>query len=171
MRWLRLLTMFAAAYFFLILVVSRLFIPFLGFSKPALPREVPQAMEHKIREMEQQATDPDAYVELAYKFVQSRWHSARFRTITDLPLAFRTDLNEIWDSPGYAHCNTINYVFYVLVARSRFFTPEDVRFRHKLFNLMVHQYVQVRIRGRWLDADPSLVFLHLPLGWHAGWFG
>ena len=171
MRWLKLLAVIAGAYFFLILFVSRIFIPFLGCHKPALPPDIPPVMDRKIQEMEQRVSGPDAYAEAAYEFVQSRWHSARLRTIIDLPLAFRTDLAEIWNSPGYAHCNTINYVYYVLLARSRFFRPEDIRFRYKLFNFMIHQYVQIRTRDQWLDADPSLVFLHLRLGRHSGFFG
>lgn len=158
-------------YLILILIVARMVLPFLGFRKYHPPKEIPPEVLQTILDLEAQSHDQRSYLEGVYKFVQSRWHSARFKTVTELPLAFRKDLSLLWRQPGYAHCHTINYVFYTLLARSKYFTPDDIRFRHKLFNFMIHQYLRVRVNGKWLDVDPSLVFLKFGIGSHAGFFG
>jgi hypothetical protein len=37
-----------------------------------------------------------------------------------------------------------------LLARSRYFTQEDIRLRHAFFNGVLHQYLQVRIGNDWI---------------------
>ena len=47
-----------------------------------------------------------------------------------LPHRYQADFN----SPGYAHCTTVNFVLHTLLARSRYFTRDDIRVRHTFFN-------------------------------------
>jgi hypothetical protein len=161
----------AAFYFVLIFVLARIVVPFLGFKKYPAPRDLPDEVRLAIAELEKRSFDQRSYLQAAYDFVRSRWHSERFKTITELPLAFRTDLKEIWQKSGYAHCTSINFILYALLANSKFFTPGDIRLRHTIFNLMIHQYLRVRVGKDWLDVEPSLVFLNLPVGQRPGFFG
>jgi hypothetical protein len=165
------LTIILFIYVTVIFVGIRLVVPFLGFGTYPMPLELPAEIKAAIKELETNASDPQAYAARAYEFVQARWYSKRLRTVTAAPLAFRTDLAEIWNSPGYAHCHTINRIYIALLVGSKFFSPEDIEVRHKFFNFMIHQYVRVRMNGAWLDTDPSLVFLGHGIGKKAGFFG
>ena len=161
-----------AAYSFTVFFLARLFIPFMGFRKYMPPMRLPSDMWTTIHEMEGTSRDSAEYLARAYDFVTHRWHSERLKTITRLPLLFRTDMRQIWNSPGYAHCTTVNFVLYTLLARSRYFTQDDIRVRHTFFNGVLHQYLQVRIgRNAWIDAHPSTSYLNLPLGERARLFG
>ncbi|HVY67994.1 MAG TPA: hypothetical protein VHA30_03835 [Patescibacteria group bacterium] len=144
----------------------------MGFFKPKLPREIPEEIRTAIAEMEDKASGGSQYLAAAYAFVGNRWRSGRMNTVFYFPLAFRRDLLKIWRRPGYAHCNTQNYLLFVLLAGSRFFRPEDVRFRCVFFNMFIHQYLQVRVDGAWVDADPAGATIRgAPLGSHISFFG
>lgn len=151
--------------------LSRLIIPFRGFKKPLLPKEIPAEMEKIIKELEQKSPDARTYLENVYNFVQSRWRAERLKTILKFPLIFRTDIGEIWNSPGYAHCTTINFIFYTLLVKSKFFKEEDIKFKEIFFNMVPHQYLKIKVGGEWIDADPSVTYLKLPLGKRARFFG
>ncbi len=155
------------AYLLFVFVIARLIIPFYGFRMYPLPAVLPEEIRQAISDLESQSKSAYEYAENVYKFVQSNWYSERLKTVTHLPLAFRTDISRIWRERGYAHCHTVNFIFCVLIGRSRFFTPAEVRVRHRFFNGVIHQYVQARIDGRWVDADPSVRYLHLPFGQRA----
>jgi len=171
MRFVKLLISLLAWYVLTVFFLSRLFVPFMGFTKYDPPNRLPTEVVDTIHQMETTSRDPREYLEHAYNFVRGRWHSERLETITRLPMIFRTDIGEIWKTPGYAHCTTINFILYTLLARSRFFTADDLRIRHTFFNGVLHQYLQVRVGDTWIDADPSTSYLHLPLGQHAKFFG
>lgn len=161
----------SGVYFFVVFFLSRFLVPFMGFGQYQPPREIPREMKDAIAELEAKSSDPRSFLENAYALVRSRWQATRLGTVRNLPLAFRTDLEELWSSPGYAHCHTINYLLRTILVRSKFFREGEVRTRHGFMNFFIHQYLQVRIRGRWTDADPSLAHLRLPIGRHASWFG
>lgn len=165
------ISLIIAAYVFIVFFLSRLFVPFMGFKKYDPPGDLPAEVIATIRELEAQSRNACEYLEMAYRYVRERWHSERLRTITRLPLIFRTNIGEIWKAPGYAHCTTINFILYTLLARSRFFSVDDVRIRHTFFNGVLHQYLQVRIENSWIDADPSTTYLDQPLGQRARLFG
>ncbi len=168
---LELILVILASYTFIVFFLARLVIPFYGFQKYITPRDLPPDMRKTITELEHQSSDQKSFLEHAYVYMQDNWHSERLKTITALPLIFRTDIDEVWHSRGYAHCTTINFILYTLLVNSRFFTEEDIRIRHVFFNGVIHQYLEVQVGLTWIDADPSTKYLRLPLGQHSRWFG
>lgn len=161
------------AYFFIIFVVIRLVFPFMGFSgKLSMPQQIPPEVQAKIRELENASATPEQYLKSAYDYVASTWHAGRFTTIFMASMAFRKDLSKLWDSPGFAHCNTQNYILFVLLADSKFFEADDVRTRTVFFNVFIHQYLEVKLDGKWIDVDPAGASIHgKPFGEHIEWFG
>ena len=161
-----------ATYFFLIFFLLRLVVPFMGFTKPKLPREIPQEITDVITAMEAKSQSQREYSAAAYKLVTSRWYAGRMSTLYYAPLAFRTELPILWSETGFAHCNTQNYILYILLARSRFFRPEDVTVKTVFFNFFIHQYLKVKIDTTWTDLDPAGAAIRgMPLGTHISFFG
>lgn len=159
-------------YFLLIFVILRLIAPFLGFGKFHLPEKIPQEISDKIVELEKSAASPERYAKSAYDFVVSQWHAGRFGTIQHAPLAFRRDILQIWKSPGYAHCNTQNYILFLLLAGSTFFTEKDIEPRCTIFNLFIHQYLRVTLPGGTISLDPAGASIRgMPYGSHIKFFG
>ncbi len=83
-------------YFFIVFVVLRLMIPFLGFGRLALPAEIPEPVKNKIKELENTTADQHEYLAAAYNFVIERWQAGRMDTVWRAPLAFRCNLMEFW---------------------------------------------------------------------------
>lgn len=161
-----------AAYFFLVFVGTRLVIPYYGFKQFSLPKEIPAEIKNKITELELQNPSAEGYLRAAYSFVISRWYAGRGDTVYRAPLAFRKNLLQIWQSPGYAHCHTQDYVLFVLLAGSKFFKPEDIQTRYVFFNFFTHQYIKVRVGEKCVDVDPAGASIRgMPLGKHIAWFG
>jgi hypothetical protein len=159
-------------YVVVVFVGIRLFVPYMGFGRFRLPESLSQEVLQTIRELENKSIDGQAYLAAAYNFVATRWHAGRMNVIFKAPLAFRTNLQKLWNSPGFAHCNTQNYILFLLLAGSKFFTEEDVQPRCVMFNFFIHQYLRVRVADRWVDADPAGASIRgKPLGEHIEWFG
>lgn len=166
------LLFFVAAYFLFVFVVLRITVPFMGFGELMMPSRLPSEIKEEIAKLEIEASSPMEYLKLAYKFVTSRWRAGRMDTLYYAPLAFRKDISEILRGSGYAHCNTQNYLLYVLLAGSRYFDPKDIKTRSVFFNFFIHQYLQVRIGERWIDADPAGTSIRgMSLGTHISFFG
>jgi len=160
------------AYFFLVFFVLRLLAPFMGFGGYRLPATIPQAVKDKITELENKSTDQLSYLQAAYDFVKSRWRATRGEVVYKFHLIFRDDIEKIWDAPGFAHCTTTNFVLNVLLANSKFFKADDIKVKHQFFNFTPHQYLVVKIGGKWTDADPAGAGIRgKGLGYHAKWFG
>lgn len=159
-------------YFVLIFVILRFITPFMSFGPFHLPKQIPQEVLDKIAELEKQSATPEQYLKAAYEFVVSRWHAGRFATVRHAPLAFRKDISSIWNQPGYAHCNTQNYILFLLLAGSKFFKPTDIKPKCVFFNFFIHQYLQVTLLSGRTYADPAGASIHgIPLGGHIEFFG
>ena len=172
MRYLYIIiAIFSGLYFFAVFGLSRFLIPFMGFKKYSPPRDIPEEIKETIKELKNRSVDQRSFLEATYNFVQERWQAERLKTISHFPLIFRTNIAEIWQRPGYAHCNTINFILFTLLVNSRYFTEDDIRIKHIFFNMVIHQYLRVRVGGEWLDVDPSTKYLRLPIGQHSRWFG
>lgn len=157
----------------MVFVLTRMITPFLGFGEFKLPEEIPQKIKEKITELESASATPEEYLKFSYDFITSRWHAGRLATLRFAPLAFRSDISKIWDEPGYAHCNTQNYLLFVLLAGSKFFKQTDIKTQYIFFNFFIHQYLRVNISSsKWLDVDPAGASIRgMPLGTHISWFG
>jgi hypothetical protein len=89
-----------------------------------------------------------------------------------LPKLFKKDLAEIWNTKGFVYCTSINFIVYVLLANSKYFNVQDIKVRHVFLNFVPHQYLQVKVGGKWVDVDPAGAGIrNQPLGTHASFFG
>ncbi|OGE74410.1 MAG: hypothetical protein A3I07_00645 [Candidatus Doudnabacteria bacterium RIFCSPLOWO2_02_FULL_42_9] len=162
----------AAIYSFIVFILLRLVTPYTGFGKLPKPKQIPHEIIVKISELETASSNSQEYLQKIYDFVTSRWHAGRFTTIFYAPLAFRTNLMKIWKSPGFAQCNTQNYIVFVMLTNSKFFKPEDIKLRTVFFNFFLHQYLKVKVGNEWINVDPAGASIRgKPLGAYISIFG
>lgn len=161
-----------ASYFILIFLVLRITVPYMGFGRLKLPNVLPLEIQNVIKELESVSSSKEEYLKNAYNFVVNKWHAGRLATIFYTKLAFRTDLKALLNEPGFAHCNTQNYLVFVLLSGSKFFKPEDVKVKTVFFNFFIHQYIRVNLDGKIIDVDPGGASIRgMPLGTHISFFG
>lgn len=162
----------ALGYVFLVFVALRLVVPFMGFRRWTSPAHIPPSITAEAQRLVTQHPDASSFLLAAYGCISKRWWAGRLQTVRYAPLAFRTNMEQVWNTPGYAHCNTQNYLLYLLLLASKLFSATDIRTRTVFFNFFIHQYLQVRVNGQWVDADPAGAAIRgLPLGTHISVFG
>lgn len=166
----------AVIYCFLVYVASRFMVPFMGFGKWQEPENIPKEIQNQIVALESESSDARSYLEGIYKLVLDKtvnqWNHTRFRAAVNLPRAFVTDLDEIWQTKNFLYCTAINYLLFVMLVKSKFFNLADVRVKHVFVNFFIHQYLQIRINDRWIDVDPAGNGIRgKPLGSHLSFFG
>lgn len=161
-------------YFLVVFVFLRLIVPFMGFKKYKIPEHIPVSMTLEIKRMKSENNNAATYLNSAYEFIKERWQdgrgTGRLNTIKYFFLIFRTDLNNVWENTTFAHCNTLNYALACMLVHSQYFTEDDFRLKHVFCNGVIHQYLQARVDGKWIDADPASGNRNYPLGKHMEWF-
>jgi len=163
-------------YFFLVFVVLRLVVPFMGFRQNMPVVALPLEMKTKILELENQFQNQLSFLQAVYNVVQDKalnqWQHTRFKAAFYLPKLFVNNLEKIWQTEGFIYCNAINFVGFSMFANSKFFTAKDIKIKYVFLNFVVHQYLQVKVGENWIDFDPAGSGIrNKPLGTHAALFG
>jgi hypothetical protein len=151
-------------------------VPFMDWEGFKPPRQTPEEVKAAIAELELRAHDQRSYLEAVYELVLDKtlhqYKHTRFKAAFYIPRAFVSDLSEIWQTHDFLYCTGINYLLYVLLIKSKYFKPEDVRVKHVFVNFFIHQYLQVRIGDRYIDVDPAGTGIRgKPLGTYLRFFG
>ena len=165
-----------ACYFFIVFVGLRLVVPFMGFGKFQPVFEFFPEIQAQIAEMEKLSSDQKTYLQAVYNFIldknKKQWNHTRGQAALKLNRLFVKNLSEIWHTKKFVYCTGINFVVYALLTGSKYFKPEDIRARHVFVNMVIHQYLQVKIAGEWIDVDPAGIGIRgKALGEHLSFFG
>ena len=165
-----------AIYFVLVFVGLRLVVPFFDFKPLTVPQDLPGEISAAIAELENKSKDQKSYLQSVYDFVLDKtlyqWKHTRFKAGVRLDRLFVKDILEIWQTKDFVYCQGINYIAFVLLSKSKFFKPEDVRTRHVFVNFVIHQYLRVKVADVWIDFDPAGTGIRGKfLGTHLVFFG
>lgn len=156
-------------YIIIAFVLSRLFIPMLGFNQTRIPKKLPAGMMEKIRELEKKSHNQKEYLDNVWKFMTTRYHGKK-REYLKHPSVLWWNLRYSWKKTGFLPCTMMVYIARILLVRSRFFTAKDVRAYTHFYGMALHQCVQVRVDGRWLFVDPWAHHLGYGLGRRLDYF-
>ena len=170
------ITAILSGYFLLVFVGFRLVVPFMGFKQYSPPTNLPQEVRETILELENKSTDQMSYLKAVYNLIMQKnnqqWHHGRFKAATHLHRLFVKNLQEIWQTKKFIYCTGINFVIYTMLVNSKFFKVSDIKVKHCFANMILHQYLQVKIGDKWIDVDPAGTGIRgKPLGTHLAGFG
>ena len=152
---------FALSYFVVVWIVIRLLVPHLGFNKSPLPEFLPQDFSAVIKQIDEESSDNFDFLQKVYEFVTSRYKGDRFKTVTNFWVAFEEPINH---KRGFMPCTGQNYLTRLMLVKSGRFKDADIEIKVFPLNFFIHQYLRVRVDGRWVDVDPWSSFLGLSLG-------
>ncbi len=155
-------------YLILVFFVVRLIVPHLGFRRVPIPESIPAELTTIISDLHQKATSNMEFLTLSYDYVTSKYTGNRLKTITEFWRAF----GNVYDTPpGFLHCTGQNYLLRTMLIKSGRFTEGDVKVLNVPFNLFIHQYLKVKVDGKWINVDPWSHFLRIPFGKNLAFFG
>ena len=144
--------LFVAVYFFLVFVVSRFVVPFMGFKQYLSPTDLPPEIKQAIAELENKSRDQMSYLRAVYDLVLDKtlhqWRHTRMKAAFRMPRAWVKDLSEIWQTRDFIYCTGINYLIFTMLTGSKYFKPADIKVRHVFVNFFIHQYLQVRVGNK-----------------------
>ncbi|MBW3019451.1 hypothetical protein KY329_04690 [Candidatus Woesearchaeota archaeon] len=153
-----------AAYLMIIFVLSRIFAPYLGISRPKVTY-VPKTMQAKINQLKKKYPAKKKYAKAAYDFLTKKNHGGQL-TLQRLGLVF-LGLDKAWKRDGYLPCNQLAYLYYVFITESKMFSKKDIWFATTSVNFCIHRYVKLRIDHKVYDVDLWGEVYGIPFGEHA----
>lgn len=155
-------------YVVVVWIGTRLAVPHLGFKREPLPPTIPNELDQRIRQLNQESANSLDFLKKSYGFVTQTYSGSRIRTITNFWRAFQNPLEL---KSGFMPCNGQNYLLRLMLVKSGRFTENDIRIRTVPLNLFIHQYLRVNVEGRWIDVDPWSAFLGIPIGRKSAFLG
>jgi len=157
------------AYFVFMFLITRFIVPHMGFWKSGLPKTIPASLNSKIRELKKKSKSPEKFARASYYLLRGKYHGSHALTFLRPDVVFSRNLGKMWARSGYLSCNQVNWILYIMLVRSGFFSESDVRFRYtSVFGLSIHQYIQLRIEGDWVSVDVWAAKFNQNFGEHAG---
>lgn len=123
------------------------------FSKTPIPNILPDEMQKIIDEIKK-SSNKEEYLKRSYEILAAKYHGDRIKTYTRLFDVFQRDIGSLWNKNGFLHCTSINYVMRALLIKSGFFTDDDIRLKWtQIWYISPHQYLQIKVNGKWINAD------------------
>lgn len=118
-----------------------------------IPGTIPVDMDSVVEKLKQLGSQEEC-LRIAYSVLNKKYHGSRVKTYLLLWRVLDADLEKLWGRKGYLHCTNINYVLQVLLVKSGLFMASDIRFRWTLiWYISLHQYIQVKVKGSWVNVD------------------
>ena len=144
-------------------ILSRLFVPMLGFTETAIPPRLPRGMLEKIYEFEEKSHTKREYIDKVWRFMTTRYHGKRGEFLKH-PSVLWWNLAHSWKKTGFLPCTMMTYMARILLVKSKFFTKKDVRTYTHLHGFVLHQCLQVRVEDGWIYVDPWAEHLGYGIG-------
>ena len=154
-------------YIFVVFILSRFIIPYLKFWKSKIPDKLPEDMEKAIKSIKAKSKSQKEFLENAYSFLSKRYHGARGQTYIKFNHMFFS-LEKTWDNPGFQQCTQQSNLLRIFLVKSGFFSDDEIKQRCTLYITNIHQYLLVKLDGKWVPVDLWANFIGKKIGQHVG---
>ena len=168
--WLTIIIILVCMHFLSFFLLSRIFVPFLGFRKEPLPNKIPKQIEDKINELKKTANSREEYTKAAFLFLLKRYKSLWFFTLIRMNVLFFRDLEKIYNQKGFLPCNSHNHLLRIFLVKSGYYNDNQIEIRHCFLNFGIHQYLRIDDDGKTFDLDLWGYNVGVPIGRHAVFF-
>ena len=156
----------AALYLVGTFLLSRLFIPNLGF-KGKIKEKLPLEAKEKLMRITKETKDKNEVLKKVISYQLSRFYSEMRQVYPRFKFLFESSFNKLWEKKGFLHCHQQNFVLRRLLLGTGIFTEKDIKLKHTFCYLNIHQYLKINIGNKkkeWIDVDPFAMSLGYDLG-------
>ena len=157
-------------YILCMFVLSRFLVPHLGFKKDSLPKKLPKSMETAILKLKRKHKDPLDFAKATYDFFASKYCGKHLYTWLRMDLIFSNNCTKLWNRRGYLPCTHQNYLYRIFLVKSGRFKDDQIRVRHHLALIALHQDLQINHKGKWINVDVWAANCGVPFGKQETWF-
>ena len=159
------------AYVLFMFVLVRLVVPYIGFWREQIPEKLPPGLLKTVRALKVKNRSPEKLARAVHAFLAKKYYGSHILTFVRPDLVLSRNIARIWRISGYLPCNQQNWLLYIMLVQSGFFSPEDVRFRITTVVGFIHQYVQVKLNKKWVSVDVWASRYGVDFGKRSGLFG
>jgi hypothetical protein len=156
----------ATSYLVSTFLLSRLFIPNLGF-KRKIKEKLPHEAKEKLMRITKESKDKNEALKKVISYQLSIFYSEMRQVYPRFKFLFESSFNKLWEKKGFLHCHQQNFVLRRLLLGTGMFTEKDIKLKHTFCYLNMHQYLKINIgknRKEWLNVDPFAMSLGYDLG-------
>lgn len=142
-------------FFIAVFLLSRLFIPNLGFKRSRLPKELPKEFENAIKKIKLKSKDKENFARKIYGYLGKKFHGEPGRVWNDFSFLFVKKINKLWNRK-LLHCHQLNYLYRISLIKSGLFKEKDIKIIHGFFMFNMHQFLEVnigRLKEKWVKVD------------------
>lgn len=152
-------------YFLIFFVLSRMFVPYLGKSRPKIG-EIPASMKQQINRLKKKYPTKKKFAKAAYDYLTGKYRGGKIEIIRQRELIFMNDLKKSWNRSGFLPCNQLAYLYYVFLVKSGLYSRDEVSMRITWCNFNIHRYVHLKL-AKEFDVDIWGAIFEVPYGKHA----
>lgn len=136
-------------------LLSRFFIPNLGFKRDKLPNKLPKEFQIAINKIRLSSKNKKDFAKKIYNYLVKRFHGEPGRVWNDFEFLFVKNINRIWNRK-LLHCHQLNYLYRIALVKSKWFKEKEIKIVHTICLLNIHQYLKInigRIKDKWVKVD------------------
>ena len=123
------------------------------FAKTKLPESLSDEMQAIVDDLKK-SSNKEECLRHAYEILDKKYRGWRVKTWARVWEVFEKDAEKMWAMEGFLHCTNMNYLLRILLVGSGFFKDEDICLVWtQIWYVSPHQYMKVRIVGRWVNID------------------
>jgi hypothetical protein len=148
-----------ALYIILVYIGIPLAVPYWKHNR--VPAIIPDELQNEIGELNKKSSTDEEFVKNAYLYITHKYYSGRFKTLVNARFAF----DDPFSHPhGYLPCHLQNYILKIILIKSGRFGSRDIKSITVFLNFFIHQYLKVKVNGKWIFVDPAGTSLGVPFG-------
>ncbi len=156
-------------YLFVVFFLSRFFVPNIGFRREPLPKHIPEDMQQAITKLKQKNRTSLGFAKAAHSFLANNFSGTHALSFLRFDLLFSRNLEKLW-SQKVLPCNQITLMYRIFLVKSGLFSEAEIRVRHIAIYAMLHQYIQIKHNGKWIDVDVWAAHAGIPFGRRSNFF-
>jgi len=155
-------------YLILVFVGIRLFVPHYGFREAEIINNIPKDFLDEIENINSIPNNNFDFLKNSYDYLTSKYYGSKIELFTKWYYAFDGVFTH---KTGFIPCNVFNELLRIMLIKSGRFDGKDIRKRVTFLNLFIHQYLQIKVNGKWVDVDMEYKNMGVVFGKHASIFG
>ncbi len=156
----------AILYITTIFLLSRLFIPNIGF-KRKIKEKLPRDAKKKLIEIKKSSKNKKEALKKVIDYQLSIFYSEMRQAFPRFKFLFESSFNKLWKKKGFLHCHQQNFVLRRLLLGTKMFEEKDIKLKHTFCYLNIHQYLKINIgkkKKEWINVDAFAMSLGYNLG-------
>lgn len=154
----------------LIWVIATFLVPILTF--PRMPiinfnilTKLPKELKDEIKKLNK-IKDDKKFVVRALNYLKKNFQTNSLLLFVRLHKHYYKEAHAILKRKGFFPCHIQVFILRLLLIKSKRFKQEDVKVHYTFYSGIIHEYLKVKVKNKWINVDPWGYNKGVPFGKH-----